>query len=51
MGKMATRTVPDPSNPPEIETINQKRRKKSAMRGEENRSLPAFIRTISCVPS
>lgn len=50
MGKMATRTVPDPSNPPEIESINQKRRK-SALREEEDRSLPAFIRTISCVPS
>lgn len=51
MGKTATRTVPDPTNPPEIEFINQKRHSKSAKREEEERFLLTFIRTVFCLPS
>jgi len=35
MGKTATRTMPDPTNPPEIESISQKRHSKNAKREEE----------------
>lgn len=51
MGKTATRTVLDPTNPPEIESINQKRHSKSAKREEEKRSLLTFIRPVFCPPS
>lgn len=35
MGKTATRTVLDPTNPPEIESINQKKHSKTVKREEE----------------
>lgn len=34
MGKTAARTEPDPTNPPKIESINQKRHSKSKKREE-----------------
>lgn len=50
MGETATRTVPDPANPPEIESINQKRHSKSAKRKEEKRFLLTFIRPVFYLP-
>lgn len=35
MGKAATRTEPDPTDTPEIESISQKRHSKSAKQEEE----------------